>query len=198
MRRDNQGHERILAALAGLVVVASPVRPAFNASLVDRYLYARRRARYGHPFEQVRPGGLRGDCSYLALRRELGFRVLQTSTTEGGRTNCATSYEVSTPERGPWALMGLSGVGKTSLVQALLPEQDVGPIGEVSEHRGRGDTRPPGRVCLRCPVVGRSVILLASELFPRWSDARQVRDLSRWETRLPISRLLAPRGPEAA
>jgi len=34
--------------------------------------------------------------------------------------------------------MGLSGVGKTSLVQALLPEQDVGPIGEVSEHWEQG------------------------------------------------------------
>ena len=36
MRRDNQGHKRILAAnLAGVVVVTSPSKPAFNANLVD-------------------------------------------------------------------------------------------------------------------------------------------------------------------
>ncbi|MEC9464638.1 MAG: ribosome small subunit-dependent GTPase A [Myxococcota bacterium] len=143
MRRDNQGHERILAAnLAGLVVVASPVRPAFNASLVDRYLVAAGAAGLDmaiclNKCDLEVTEEIAGD---LALRRELGFRVLQTSTKlEGGLDELRDFLaEVSTPERGPWALMGLSGVGKTSLVQALLPEQDVGPIGEVSEHWEQG------------------------------------------------------------
>ena len=140
-RRDNQGKDRVLAAnLRGVVVVMSPQRPAFNANLMDRYLVA------------IAGAGLEAAIclnkidlevsteveAELALRASLGFPILRTCSTDGRGLEEVRSLIGANPSVGAWAFMGLSGVGKTSLVAALLPEQDVGAIGEVSEHWEQG------------------------------------------------------------
>ena len=74
----------------------------------------------------------------LALRESLGFPILRTCSKDGQGLDEVHDLIAQNPGDGAWAFMGLSGVGKTSLVGALLPEQDVGAIGEVSEHWEQG------------------------------------------------------------
>ncbi|MBT6432186.1 MAG: ribosome small subunit-dependent GTPase A [Deltaproteobacteria bacterium] len=140
-RRDNQGKDRVLAAnLQGVVVVMSPSRPAFNANLMDRYLVA------------IAAAGLKGAICLnkidletseeveadLSLRESLGYPILRTCSKDGRGLSEVVELIGERSDAGSWAFMGLSGVGKTSLVAALLPEQDVGAIGEVSEHWEQG------------------------------------------------------------
>ena len=140
-RRDNQGKDRVLAAnLQGVVVVMSPSRPAFNANLMDRYLVA------------IAAAGLKGAIclnkidletspeveAELSLRESLGYPILRTCSKDGRGLSEVMELIGERSDAGSWAFMGLSGVGKTSLVAALLPEQDVGAIGEVSEHWEQG------------------------------------------------------------
>ena len=140
-RRDNQGKDRVLAAnLEGVVVVMSPARPAFNANLMDRYLVA------------IAAAGLKAAIclnkidleiseeveAELALRESLGFPILRTCSKDGRGLSEVSELIGKHSDAGSWAFMGLSGVGKTSLVAALLPGQDVGAIGEVSEHWEQG------------------------------------------------------------
>ena len=141
-RRDARGKERILAAnLKGIIVVATPQQPEFNAGLVARYLVAaslsgldaaiclnKSDLEIGHEVHRE-----------LELWKSLGFTVIETSTKSGAGLNALIDFLASESEVGsPWSLVGLSGVGKTSLVSKLLPEQDVGPIGEISEHWDQG------------------------------------------------------------
>ena len=141
-RRDPRGKERILAAnLKGIIIVATPQQPEFNAGLVARYLVAASVSGLEAAIclnkadlevsEQVR--------AELALWKSLGFTVLETSTKSGlGLTALTDFLQKESAVGAPWSLVGLSGVGKTSIVSTLLPEQDVGPIGEISEHWDQG------------------------------------------------------------
>ena len=141
-RRDPRGKERILAAnLKGIIIVATPQQPEFNAGLVARYLVAASVSGLEAAIclnkadleasEEVR--------SELSLWKSLGFTVLETSTKSGLGLTALTDFLSSESAVGsPWSLVGLSGVGKTSIVSMLLPNQDVGPIGEISEHWDQG------------------------------------------------------------
>jgi ribosome biogenesis GTPase len=140
-RRDNQGKDRVLAAnLQGVVVVMSPSRPAFNANLMDRYLVAIAAAGVQAAIclnkidleisEEVE--------AELSLRESLGYPILRTCSKDGRGLSEVRELIGKHSDVGSWAFMGLSGVGKTSLVAALLPDQDVGAIGEVSNHWEQG------------------------------------------------------------
>ena len=141
-RRDPRGKERILAAnLKGIIIVATPQQPEFNAGLVARYLVA------------ASVSGLeaaiclnKADLEVnkevrdeLELWKSLNIEVLETSTKTGQGIDSLVDFLTKHSAVGaPWSLVGLSGVGKTSLVSKLLPDQDVGPIGEISEHWDQG------------------------------------------------------------
>jgi len=56
-----------------------------------------------------------------------------------------------------WAMVGHSGVGKTSLIAALLPEQDVGPVGDLSEYWGTGQHTTTGSTIFALPGRGEVV-----------------------------------------
>lgn len=147
VRADERGREQVLAAnLAGVLVICSPVEPPFRAGLVDRYLVAAgvsgleavvvlNKIDQGIPEEVSRE---------LSLRREAGVRVLYTCAS--GRESAEDRAGEGIAELGaliasanaPWAMVGHSGVGKTSLAAALLPGIDVGEIGELSEYWGQG------------------------------------------------------------
>ncbi|MEE2962044.1 MAG: ribosome small subunit-dependent GTPase A [Myxococcota bacterium] len=141
-RLDVNGRERLLASnLAGMVVVVTPKRPDFNGALIDRYLVAA--SMCGIPAViclnkvdlEIGPGV----AEDLRSRSEQGFTVLHTSTkTQEGLDALKTFLSEESKPGHPFVLVGLSGVGKTSLVSALLPEQDVGPVGELSEHWEQG------------------------------------------------------------
>lgn len=155
VRADDRGREQILAAnLAGLLVVASALEPPFRAGLVDRYLVA---------------AGVGGMASVVVLNKiDLGVpaeveaelalrpvRVVRTSvTTAEGLDELRALLAAST---GPWALVGHSGVGKTSIVASLLPGEDVGPVGEISEYWGAGRHTTTGSRLFALPGGGEIV-----------------------------------------
>lgn len=118
-----------------LVVVVSVVEPPLRPGLVDRFLVA------------AAAGGLRPRLfatkidlgtdeeseGWLALYEELGVDVVRTSikSREGldaARARLAGGFSV---------LVGQSGVGKSSIVRAILPEQPVA-VGEISAATGKG------------------------------------------------------------
>ncbi len=115
------------------VIVASVVRPVFNPGLIDRYLVA---AQAGgvEPVICVNKIDLaNGEPDGVAVYRELGLRVLGTSceTAEGLeplrellRDKCSV-------------LVGHSGVGKSSLVNALDPDLTI-YTQEISDSTNKG------------------------------------------------------------
>lgn len=140
-RVDFKGKPQVLAAnLAGLLVVVAPREPPFRAGLVDRYLVAAGMAGLDvavcvNKVDQGVPDTMERE---LAARAAHGLRVVRTSASTGEGVDALADLLREVSVGGPWALVGHSGVGKTSVIGALLPGQEVGPIGHLSEYWGTG------------------------------------------------------------
>lgn len=140
-RVDFTGREQVLAAnLGGLLVVTAAQQPPFRAGLLDRYVVGARAAGLdvavcmnkvdlGVPDEVERE---------LALRETAEITVLRVSAGSGEGLAELRAFLAEASRDAAWALVGHSGVGKTSLIGALLPGIDVGEVGDISEHWGTG------------------------------------------------------------
>jgi len=157
-RADAKGRDQILAAnLQGIAIVTSPSDPPFRAGLVDRYLVAAGSGGLAAVVVLNKSDlGVPDDVeAELALRRAAGVPVLVVSAlTEGG---IGPLRDLLATADGPWALVGHSGVGKTSLVAALLPGEDVGEIGHISAYWGRGRHTTSGSRLFAVPGGGQIV-----------------------------------------
>lgn len=148
-RMDMGGRQQVLAAnLSGLVVVTTPTDPPFYAPLLDRYLVAAHAAGLDaalclNKVDLRVPDEVQAQ---LQLRIDLGYPLLRASAHTGEGVVELLSFLDERPGE-PWAFVGLSGVGKTSLIARLLPELDVGPVGEISDYWGTG-THTTTRSCL--------------------------------------------------
>ena len=131
--------QRVVAAnIDSVVQVASVVRPPLRPALVDRYLVA---IQYGgaEPILCVNKVDLlserqrQQELAPLAPYRELGMEVIECSAVDGrGIEQLRRALKGKTA-----AFVGHSGVGKSSLVNALAPSIEAA-TGEVSESRGTG------------------------------------------------------------
>jgi ribosome biogenesis GTPase len=141
VRVDFKGREQVVAShLGGLMVVVSAQHPAYRSGLLDRYHLAALQAGVDHAVVLTKtdlgvPDEVEED---LAWRIGTGVPVLRACPTSGEGIAEVRAFLESHVDDGPWALVGHSGVGKTSLTQALLPDIDVGPIGEISEFWSTG------------------------------------------------------------
>ncbi|NCG18071.1 MAG: ribosome small subunit-dependent GTPase A [Rhodobacterales bacterium] len=141
IRVDQRGKEQVLVAnLAGLLVVAAPLSPPFRAGLLDRYWVGGsaldlRVVLCLNKIDEPIPEAVEVD---LALRVAAGLRVLQVSAHSGQGMAELESFIDTNADEGPWALVGHSGVGKTSIIASLLPKTDVGEVGELSAYWGTG------------------------------------------------------------
>ncbi len=125
----------LVANASDLWIVVSLVRPPLRPGLVDRFLVA------------AAAGGLKPRLlatktdlaaepeavAWLALYERLGFDVLRTSVVTGAglqdlRTRLAGAFSV---------LVGQSGVGKSSVIRAILPERPIA-VAELSQATGKG------------------------------------------------------------
>ena len=144
-RVDFKGREQVLAAnLSGVMVVASSVQPPFRAGLLDRYVVAA--AAGGLDVAVVLnkvdlgvPDSVEAD---LALRESDAMPVFRVSAATGEGLEAVRAFLDSEGES--WAVVGHSGVGKTSIIGALLPEVDVGAVGEISQYWGTGQHTTTG------------------------------------------------------
>jgi ribosome biogenesis GTPase len=138
-RMDFRGKEQVLAAnLDGVFIVDTGAEPPLNPVLLDRFLLgcAMEGLKSLIVLNKIDLGIQPGVTHALALREALGVSVLHTSATTGEGLEDLRTFLAQ--QGGPWAFIGRSGVGKTSLIAALLPDQAVGPIGEMSEYWGTG------------------------------------------------------------
>jgi ribosome biogenesis GTPase len=140
-RMDPRGRSQLLAAnLGGLLVAVSAREPGFRRALVDRYLVAAWTANLDAAVVLTKVDlGVPDEVeAQLPELDALGVAILRVSASTGEGVAEVAAFLAARAEGGPWACVGGSGVGKTSLVAALLPGQDVGPIGEISEFWGTG------------------------------------------------------------
>ena len=149
--RKRNAIQTIAANLDLLVAIASPGEPPFRPRFIDRVAVA---AELGEiPFALIINKCDQGISEEVRSRLDsfhaLGYRVLETSALTGRGVE----------ELGRWiegksvAFLGQSGVGKSSLLNAIAPE--IGArVGEVSRkyHRGRHTTT----LAVRIPVPDRS------------------------------------------
>ncbi len=122
----------IAANIDRLIVVTSLADPPFRAGLVDRFLVAA--AMQGiAPLLVLNKVDLAVDRTPAQPYRDFGFRVLETSCTTGeGVAELRTEMG-----RGISLLVGHSGVGKSSLLNAVSPGLELA-TGAVTDYHGRG------------------------------------------------------------
>jgi ribosome biogenesis GTPase len=125
--------QRIIAANIDLVVnVVSIESPPLRPGLIDRYLIAIE-ASGAEPLICVNKIDLGGSGAELQPYRDLGIPVIECSAATG-----AGMEQLRSALTGKLCVFtGHSGVGKSSLLNALAPEADAA-TGDVSEAHGKG------------------------------------------------------------
>lgn len=132
------GATKPVAANIGQLVIVTAIKPKPNPYLIDRYLTAAENL----PAEALiiinKIDLIDDETEQLAkdiskLYRSIGYRVIKTSIKQNeGIDELADALSNTTS-----ILVGLSGVGKSSLVKAILPKEAI-KIGETSEATGEG------------------------------------------------------------
>ena len=150
------------------VVIVVAVEPQPNAYLIDRYLVAIENL-HAEGLILLNKMDLAQDQSILnELRLEydkLGYRVLPTSISD---TDSMHSLHQLLNDKIS-ILVGLSGVGKSALINTLLPDQDI-RVGEVSAASGEGTHTTTGSILYHLPEGGDII------------DSPGVRDFGLWNT----------------
>ena len=137
-RPDNHGRIKPVAAnIDYIVLVVAPV-PRAHANLIDRYLVAAEAVDI-EPVLLLNKTDLIDDSNrdylleLMATYRDLGYRVLTASTVEDHGLDAIKELLRDHTS----VFVGQSGVGKSSLVNVLLPGIET-KVGELSEQTGKG------------------------------------------------------------
>ncbi len=133
-RRGAEGREHVLAANISLVVVtAAVVRPEFQPELVDRILAGAEAEKIEAVLVMTKIDRDRRDRRkpWVDLYRALGYRVFETSVEPETRTEESLAAVGALLRANVAVLCGASGVGKSSLINALCPGLDL-RIGSMS------------------------------------------------------------------
>lgn len=128
------GEEKIVAAHIDLVVVVSAVKPALKEGLIDRYLVAVHHEGMT-PVVVLNKCDLDdGDCrERMSVYAELGYSTHLVSAHEGGGIEALRGVLAGKTS----VLVGHSGVGKSSLLMALVPDVQA-ETSAVSRYSGKG------------------------------------------------------------
>ncbi|MCL6690788.1 ribosome biogenesis GTPase [Pseudomonas citronellolis] len=137
-RPDMRGLLKPVAANVDRIVIVFAPRPEPHANLIDRYLIAAEHAGI-QPLLLLNKADLIDEQNaeqidaLLGTYRDLGYPLLEVSAFNGlamDALRAALNDHVS-------VFVGQSGVGKSSLVNALLPGVDT-RVGDLSEITGKG------------------------------------------------------------
>ncbi len=156
-RPDYSGRDKPLAAnLTRLVVLLAP-KPEPSEYLVDQYLVAAELMGVGamiafNKLDLLSTEAAKEFRARYARYQDIGYPVVWISVKDG---SCLDPLvQVLGGETS--ILVGQSGVGKSSLVKALLPDQEI-QIGRLSKATGLGRHTTSAATCYLLPGGGRLV-----------------------------------------
>ena len=130
--RQNQFQRPMVSNLEQLIIVASSAIPVTDPYLIDR-MTAIAESKQCQPIICFNKCDFARSDALESLYTQAGFRTLQVSAATGeGLDALAKLLEGKLS-----AFTGNSGVGKSSILNALCPDFAL-PVGEVSERLGRG------------------------------------------------------------
>jgi ribosome biogenesis GTPase len=137
-RADSANRTRALAANVDQILVVAAPQPAYDASLIDRYLVAAELAG-ATPLVVINKSDLldpqiaHAPPDDLQEFAAIGYGILLMSARENTGIDALAQALVNRTS----ILVGQSGVGKSSLIKRLLPERDI-QIGKLSDASGQG------------------------------------------------------------
>ena len=129
---------KVVAANIDQIFIVSSIVPAFSTQIVDRYLVAAEDVEIKpiivlNKIDLLDDEGMELLDEMLAPYREIGYQVIMLSSKTGvgvGELNDMLKDSVS-------IFVGQSGVGKSSLINALMPNAEL-QVGDVSDNSGLG------------------------------------------------------------
>ncbi|MGB0732165.1 MAG: small ribosomal subunit biogenesis GTPase RsgA [Pontibacterium sp.] len=138
LRPNPYGEMKPVAANIDFIVITIAVEPYAHANLIDRYLVAAELSGI-EPVILLNKTDLLSDDNqeriFTMLERyhNIGYQILMASTSEDTGLD---SLKALLEDRIS-VFVGQSGVGKSSLIGTLLPDEDL-KVGELSEATGKG------------------------------------------------------------
>ncbi|MCW8829320.1 MAG: small ribosomal subunit biogenesis GTPase RsgA [Gammaproteobacteria bacterium] len=137
-RPDAAGNLRPVAANIDQILVVAAPAPAYSPEMIDQYLAAAELTGIApvlvfNKIDLVDDNNRKAVDKLLSSYHKLGYTVLSASTkVSHGMDELLARLKGKTS-----VFVGQSGVGKSSLVQSLLPQQQIG-VGELSTQSGLG------------------------------------------------------------
>ena len=151
------GKLKPMAANIDQIIIVSAVKPEPNAYLIDRYLVAAETLA-ATPVILFNKIDLLNDTNRDAIKQlekqyqSIGYQVIRASkTVDHGFDQLEHSLTEKTS-----IMVGLSGVGNSSLIQHLLPEHDI-RIGELSAASGEGTHTTTSSTLYKLPCGGKLI-----------------------------------------
>jgi len=164
------GKLKPMAANIDQIVIVSAVQPAPNPYLIDRYLIAAENLP-ATPIILLNKMDLLNDENRANIEKiisdykNIGYRVITTSSIDNkGFEELLAALTTHTS-----IFVGLSGVGKSSLINQLMPELDI-RVGVLSEASGEGKHTTTSSNLYHLPCEGKLI------------DSPGVRDFGLWNT----------------
>lgn len=137
-RPDSHGNLRPVAANIDYIVLVIALHPEPHANLINRYLVAAEAVNIEplillNKVDLLDEQGRQQMDALLSIYPQIGYRTLEASTVnDNGLDTLKATLKNRTS-----VFVGQSGVGKSSLINALLPGVDI-KVGELSQARKKG------------------------------------------------------------
>ncbi|KAA6185070.1 small ribosomal subunit biogenesis GTPase RsgA [Thiohalocapsa marina] len=156
-RPDYGGRDKPLAANISLIIVVVAPRPAPSGYLVDQYLVAAeligvQALILANKMDLIDPPERGAFLQAFAHYPAIGYPLLPVSVKQDPQLEALRPHLAERTS----ILLGQSGVGKSSIVQALMPDRDI-QIGRLSKATGLGRHTTSASTCYRLANGGHLI-----------------------------------------